>query len=176
MKLCNCGCGNATPPYKNNIPRLGMVKGQPRKFLTGHHRPNKPRPVRYVINLVTGCWEWMLARDPMKGYGRENLRNAQSTLAHINSYVKHKGPVPKGKELDHLCRNTGCINPDHLEPVSDAVNSRRRPCTLLTEDIVRDAKRRYVAGEMIKDMAAEFNVHPSTLSSAVAGNSWSDVV
>jgi hypothetical protein len=175
MIFCNCGCGVPTPLYKSTNLSRGIVKGTPSRFLTGHHRPKKPIDKRYEINPATGCWEWLLAKD-RKGYGRENDRNAPSDLAHINSYVRHKGAIPEGMELDHLCRNTGCINPDHLEPVSDAVNSRRRPATLLTEKAVQEVKRRYAAGERLKDMAGEFGVHRSTLSNAMTGYSWADVV
>ena len=37
------------------------------------------------------------------------------------------GPIPDGREIDHLCRNHRCVNPDHLEPVTHLENMRRRP-------------------------------------------------
>ena len=46
-------------------------------------------------------------------------------LAHRVYYERHVGPVPEGLELDHLCRNPGCVNPEHLEPVTHAENIRR---------------------------------------------------
>ena len=45
--------------------------------------------------------------------------------AHRVSWELLVGPIPEGLELDHLCRNHGCVNPDHLEPVTHAVNVRR---------------------------------------------------
>lgn len=40
-------------------------------------------------------------------------------------YEIHKGPIPEGLQIDHLCRNTQCCNPDHLEAVTQRVNIMR---------------------------------------------------
>jgi HNH endonuclease len=74
-----------------------------------------------------------------KGYGVIQVKGRRM-FAHRLSYVLCHGPVPHGKELDHLCRNRACINPDHLEPVTrrenilrgiapSAINARRTHCT-----------------------------------------------
>jgi hypothetical protein len=71
----------------------------------------------------SGCWLWThsLTKD---GYGRLNLGHKE-TVAHKGMYEIVKGPVPSGLELDHLCRTRACINPDHLEPVTEKENCRR---------------------------------------------------
>lgn len=46
-------------------------------------------------------------------------------LAHRKSYEILVGPIPGGLTIDHLCRNRACINPAHMEPVTNAENTRR---------------------------------------------------
>jgi len=83
--------------------------------------------VTYRIGHVvteSGCWEWGGAKQP-NGYGKLN-RDGQH-LAHRWYYIAAKGDIPEGLELDHLCRNRGCVNPDHLEPVTKSENLKRSP-------------------------------------------------
>lgn len=67
----------------------------------------------------TGCWIW-IGSTFARGYGR--YRNA---FAHRISHELHKGPIPDGLVIDHLCRNHWCVNPDHLEAVTQQVNTLR---------------------------------------------------
>jgi hypothetical protein len=84
---------------------------------------------RVKFDLDRGCWIWPI-KSSSKRYGsiivgsRRN-RTRQVRLAHVVSYETFIGPIPKGLELDHLCRNTHCVNPWHLEPVTHLVNMRR---------------------------------------------------
>jgi hypothetical protein len=78
-----------------------------------------------------GCMLWVSSRAK-QGYGV--LRwNGRTKNAHRLAYELAKGPVPSGLELDHLCRNRACINPDHLEPVTHKENMRRGKYGALTE-------------------------------------------
>lgn len=70
------------------------------------------------------CWEWSGSIDPAYGYGRLSFGGRQ-WRAHRWVYEKLRGPIPAGLTLDHLCRNRTCVNPDHLEPVTNKVNVLR---------------------------------------------------
>jgi len=69
------------------------------------------------------CWEWStdLNKD---GYGRFNL-GGQKVLAHRFAYALMFGDMPKGLVSDHSCRNRRCVNPWHIEPVTNVENVLR---------------------------------------------------
>lgn len=71
----------------------------------------------------SGCWPWLGALTS-GGYGSVGVDSAVKT-AHRVVYELLVGPVPEGLDLDHLCRNRWCVNPDHLEPVTRPENVRR---------------------------------------------------
>lgn len=71
----------------------------------------------------TGCWLWAGTAN-RRGYGRFTGRDRRMQ-AHRFAYELLIGPIPQGLELDHLCRVTCCVNPDHLEPVTHKVNVLR---------------------------------------------------
>lgn len=72
----------------------------------------------------TGCFEWTAYRNPRGGYGRFK-RHGKLEVAHRVAFELTVGEIPDGLTLDHLCRNTACVNPLHLEPVSMTENIRR---------------------------------------------------
>ncbi len=69
-----------------------------------------------------GCWEWTGAEVGGYGYFRLGPRQVK---AHRMAYELLVGPIPDDLVIDHLCRNTGCVNPAHMEPVSAGENVRR---------------------------------------------------
>src|SRR6266567_487358 len=68
------------------------------------------------------CWEW--TRPDIHGYGIFYIEK-KKILAHRWMYTHMYGPIPEGLFLDHLCRNTCCVNPEHLEPVTSRENTLR---------------------------------------------------
>lgn len=73
---------------------------------------------------INDCIPWIGTRN-RAGYGNFHL-NGQTRGAHRVSYVIAKGPIPDGLVIDHRCYNTWCVNFEHLEAVTPAVNSQRR--------------------------------------------------
>lgn len=80
------------------------------------------QPTGYVIQ-ENGCWDWV-GGHTTAGYGT-TWNGRGMVYAHRLLYERHKGPVPEGLHIDHLCRNRGCVNPDHLEAVPCKENIRR---------------------------------------------------
>ncbi len=76
------------------------------------------------VPLATPCWEWHGYTGP-NGYGYFAIDRNVVRLAHRTAYELFSGAIPEGLQLDHLCRNRACCNPDHLEPVTSSDNNRR---------------------------------------------------
>ena len=72
------------------------------------------------------CWRW-LGKFSRDGYGRHWRTGEGDRRAHRLAYELVRGPITGGLDLDHLCRNKWCVNPDHLEPVTVTENHARRP-------------------------------------------------
>ena len=76
------------------------------------------------------CWDWEGHKDKRAGYAKfskrvPGVKYSKSFKAHRYAYEQFVGPIPEGAVLDHLCRNRGCVNPWHTEPVTQAVNIAR---------------------------------------------------
>ncbi len=94
-------------------------------------RPAIERFVEKVELQDDGCMVWIGGRvGPDRAYGgfyagRKERGESGKCRAHRWSYETFVGPIPDGLQLDHLCRNGLCVNPDHLEPVTAAENIAR---------------------------------------------------
>ena len=88
------------------------------------------------VEIVGECWQWQ-GKPNLNGYGEINYEG-RTQRAHRVSYVAFKGEVPAGLQVDHTCHSNdttcaggpkcphrACINPDHLEAVTAAVNAQR---------------------------------------------------
>jgi hypothetical protein len=166
---CECGCGGLAPVATKDEPRKGWIKGQAKRFIHGH---NQRKPERYEVRdcgYTTSCWVWQGARNSM-GYGA--IREGRHTRpAHRVYYERVHGSVD-APSLDHLCRNPPCVNPDHLEPVTDAENTRRGNTAKITMNIAEDIRARIGRGEVQADIARSYGISQQLVCDIKKGRKW----
>lgn len=95
---------------------------------------------------VNSCWLWQ-ASKLKNGYGLFTDENGKTVTAHRWSYSHFVGVIPSGKVIDHICRNHACVNPKHLQAISQSDNIKR---SLVVKK--RAARTHCINGH-------EFNVH-----------------
>lgn len=152
---CHCGCGERLP-----------IKV---RFLKGHNA--RCRTQRYEVDPVTGCWNW-LGYVGKNGYPGTISWKGQLASAHRIFYIRFKGPIPEGMELDHSCFNRRCVNPEHTEPVTTRVNARRRRNLKLSECTAEAIRRLSKGGFRHSWIAARFRVSRTLVSLIVSGKRW----
>ena len=81
------------------------------------------KPIRIERTNEWECWLWQVHLNT-EGYG-SIYKHGQRVKVHRFSYELFIGPIPAGLVLDHLCRRRNCVNPDHLEPVTNTENILR---------------------------------------------------
>ncbi len=86
-------------------------------------RPAIDRFTERVVLQPNGCWT--LGEVGLDHYTRLYLEDGRSVGGHRYAYEWLVGPIPEGLHLDHLCRNPGCVHPDHVEPVTPRENYLR---------------------------------------------------
>ena len=90
---------------------------------------NRDGPIPEQWPELGPCWTWLAGHFKQTGYAllctkRDDGKWRPGT-AHRIAWELYVGPIPPGLQVDHLCRNRGCVNPRHLEPVTQKVNLAR---------------------------------------------------
>ena len=179
---CLCGCDQKTSICDRNDNRRGYIKGQPHKYITGHHQVINELNTNMFKKLSNGCWEWQGLLDS-GGYGRIKYKR-QAMTAHRAFYLHTIGNIPEEYVIDHLCHNKckickggsncqhrKCVNAMHLEAVTRAENVHRGFKSILNKDKVRVIISMNKIFSYTK-IAKVFNVSTSTIQHAVERKTW----
>lgn len=153
------------------------MQGEPLRFIRGHVGYLKRREMltddlwrEDDRGFTTPCWIWKGPPQNKAGYCRVWLRGRQA-LAHRAMYEQEVGPIPPGMEIDHLCRQTSCVNPSHLESVTRTVNARRGSNTRLTDDDVAEIR---ASSDKQRVLALRFGVTRSYIAMIKCGRARVD--
>jgi len=142
---------------------------------------------RVEVDPATGCWVWSLCVNKVTGYGVTRWEG-KARNAHRLAYKLANGD-PGPLQVNHCCGNRRCCNPDHLyagtqkQNIADAIRhgTHSKPPRLrgsengfskLTEDEVRDIRRRHAAGEAGRALAREFGVSATSIRRIHRRQAW----
>lgn len=134
-------------------------------------------PLIVMPEDMNECWLWQGSINPKTGYGKKQF-GGKSILAHRWVFENFCGQIPEGLVIDHLCRHRSCVNPKHMRVVTPAENSRAGTNARLTEEQVREIRRRLTDEPRwgcVGRLADEFGVARQTISSIKRRQSWKDI-
>ncbi len=130
------------------------------------------------MDEATGCWVWQRAASshPKRPTYGVTSHNGRQVLAHRHYYQLHNGPIPKGREIHHRCRNGLCVNPDHLQMLTATEHAHLERNTRLTPKQVSEIKRLLVEGRQSqRGIARRFGVGKTLVYHINAGHNWASV-
>lgn len=120
----DCGRPLRGPLYCNRHRKRYARYGDPLAFGSGRRYPTPEERFWPKVNKTETCWLWTGYVDNDKGYGR--FAYPGGTLAHRFAYELLVGPIPDGLQVDHKCRVKSCVNPDHLQAVTQELNMQNQ--------------------------------------------------
>ena len=117
--------------YLQAVPTVSGIAQVPK----GNYNGDRKNPIqrfvkKYDVDELSGCWIWRKSSrlDP-NGYSKFKTMGKEIS-GHRWSYTYYKGVIPAGLQIDHLCMVTACVNPEHLEAVTQQENIRRYRASL----------------------------------------------
>lgn len=137
----------------------------------------------------SGCWLWTGTVSRL-GYGMFSLNGAEFSVdvsAHRFAYEMHFDRIPHGMHVLHKCDVRSCVNPDrlflgtHTQNVADMVNKRRHcfgetiNTAKLSDRNIPEIRRLANCGKTKKEIAVQFDIHPSQIGRIVNKKAWDHI-
>ena len=169
--LCRCGCGRKTTIAKLTINKRGIKKGRYYKYAKGHNRNNIiANNIKFTVDMKTGCWNWDGCIND-KGYGIICI-NRIRYRAHSYIYSIYKKRIRDNEELDHICNNPKCVNPNHLRSVTHKFNVRRCKRVKLNIYKVNEIRELYRSGYKMRELSKKHKTCISNISNIINNKIW----
>lgn len=171
-----CGNNNCINPEHLTLTTKAEIISQIGKKYNSH-------PIDFEVDPVTGCFNCTSHAPNSDGYHSIMIDNKKYTV-HRFVYEQMFGEIPEGLEVRHRCDNRSCCNPYHLELGTHGDNMRdmvergrsakgsKKKNARLTEENVREIKKRLASGEFYRDLAKEYGVNPATIFGIKKGRTW----
>lgn len=132
-------------------------------------RPHIDYSNHYFVDN-NGCWIWK-GRLDQKGYGHMNI-GRKTIGAHRYLYELHIGKIPEGMQLDHLCRVRNCVNPNHLEIVTNKENSWRGNRCKINFETAEKIREAHKNGANFRGLQMRFNIDRHTIADILSYKIW----
>jgi hypothetical protein len=162
--LCECGCGQSAPIADRNDPQRGYIKGQPRRFVAGHqHGGERNGSWKGASAGYSALHRYLNDHYPKTGICDKCGAAARTEYALIRGreYSRDRSGY---RELCPACHRAYDID-------SRPRGERNRKAKL-TEDAVRDIRRRYAAGEPRRSLALLYGISLPAIHQVVTGKTW----
>lgn len=192
---CHCGCGQKTNLAPRNSTKIGLVKGEPQRYIKGHQHAAVIRQSfsdrfwSHVDIDPAGCWLWA-SRQFKEGYGSidEGGRNSKRLHAHRVAWELTNGAIPDGLCVLHKCDVPACCNPSHLflgtrlDNNRDKVEKRRQAKgethsrhRLTDQEVLYVREQVSLGYSTIRELSNLFDVSYNTIRYIVKGKTWKHI-
>lgn len=138
----------------------------------GHYKGKTLKPL-VDISTDSDCWQWLGSFNKRTGYGKKQLEG-RTLLAHRWIWETLFGPIPENMVINHKCGNRKCVNPAHLEVVTQTENCRHGKGTKLTPFQAKVIKRLtpYRCANLAHKFAQRYNISRQLPHDIWSGRAW----